>query len=296
MIRNLAALCVTFLLMIGAVAFAQELRVEYLDGRLEVLKGGRWQEAGSGEAIPSGVTLRLGEHSVAELAAGEARITLSQPGTYSTAELLRAYRESSRWGVGRLVAEKLRSLFGRPTAQPMTAMAVRGEEVAEERGIGWMDEEQEAFDKARQLLAEGRYEQAVAELEKALKTAGSEDRPQYLYLIGFAYSMAGRNGPALKALEQARLPVTDPYFADYALLRSRLLVEGQGYGQAQDLLELLLGGSPAIEVAQPAWFLSAYCAQQLGDPLSARERLLKAQALDPGSDIGRQAAGMLEVL
>jgi tetratricopeptide (TPR) repeat protein len=282
--------------MIGAVASAQELRVIYLDGRLEVLRQGRWQEAGSGETIPSGATLRLGQHSVAELISGEARITLSQPGTYSTTELLRAYRESSRWGVARLMAEKLRFLFGRQGTQPMTAMALRGEEMVEEQGIGWMDEEQEALDRARQLLADGHYEQAVAELERALKMAGPEAKPQFLYLIGFGWSMAGKNGPALKALEQAQPPASAPYFADYVLLKSRLLAEGEGYRQALELLDTLLGLSPVLDVAQPAWFLSAYCAQQLGDSLSARERLRKAQALDPGSDIGRQAAGMLEGL
>jgi tetratricopeptide (TPR) repeat protein len=293
---RLTALCLTFVLTIGSVALAQELQVAYLDGRLEVLKGGRWQEIASGEAIPSGAALRLDKYSVAELAAGEARITLSQPGTYSTAELLRTYRESSRWGVARLVAEKLRALFSRRTTQPMTAMALRGEQIAEEQGMGWMDEEQEALDNARQLLADGRYKQAVAKLEAALATAGPEARAQYLYLIGYGYSMAGGNGPALKALEQVEAPASAPYFADYVLLKSRLLAEGEAYGRALELLDSLPDLSPAPEVAQPALFLSAYCAQQLGDAASARQRLLKAQALDPESEIGRQAAEMLEGL
>jgi tetratricopeptide (TPR) repeat protein len=280
-------------LLSATAASSQEFRVEYLDGRLEVLQGGRWKEAGLGDTVPSAATLRLAERAVAELAGGEARITLSQPGIYSTTELWRAFREASRWGLGRMLRDKLRFLFGRQSAETLTAMGARAEAVSEDPDLGWMDEEQEAFDRASRLLAEGQFEEAVPALQEALVTAGTETRPRYWYLIGFAYAMAGRSGPALKALEQAQPPPSVFYFADYALLKARLLVEGQGYGQALQLLDALQEASPAMEAAQTAWFLSAYCARQLGDQAAARERLGKAQALDPASDVGLQAAGML---
>ena len=299
MSRVLMTLC-TLLFLIGARAEAQDLRVVYLDGTLQIRQGSGWRALRIGEPVPADVSLQLAKGSVAELAgrvAGgeELRVTLTQPGSYSVAALFKASREAASWGFGRLLAAKLRAFFAAPGARSPTAMGARAGEAESEIGMEWADEEQDAARKGRQLLEQGRFEEAVDSFQEALAVADAQMRPYYLFLIGTAWSLAGRNAQALQALEQAQPPQTAPYFADYALLKGRVLLEAQSYAQALALFDALLASPAPLDrdAAQPAWFLSAFCSLQLGDASQARERLLKARSLGSDTDFGRQATELL---
>jgi tetratricopeptide (TPR) repeat protein len=163
-----------------------------------------------------------------------------------------------------------------------------------------MDEEEDArkaelaaTQEIEALLAQGRAAEAAAAANRALGRSSSADRPHFQFLLASALSLEGSHAAALQALEQADVPASAPYRAEYTLLKARLLLEGQSYREALALFDDLLRGAPASATAQPAWFLSAFCSLQLGERAETRRRLEKARDLDPGSDLGIKAKEML---
>lgn len=294
-------------LCVSAAAMAQDLRIEYLEGLLEVQSGGGWRQARAGEMVPAKGSVRLAAGGLAELSAGELRVILHQPGTYPVGALLRSSRQSLAWGLGRLLKTRLQALFSAPPASSESSGA-RAREAPDGPGELQLmeDEEEEARQAAARaeaeaaaeiegLLARGRAGEAAAAAERARVKAGPSSRPYFQFLLASARSLEGRNAEALRALP-AEVPAQAPYYGEYALLKSRLLLEGRSYREALDLLDRLLAGSPGSGTAQQAWFLSAFCSLQLGDPAQARRRLQKARDLDEGSETGALAKEMLDSL
>jgi hypothetical protein len=297
---NLVRRILIGLLLAGAVAAsAQDLRVVYLEGLLEVESGGRWRATRLGDAVPGAANVRLSAGGLAELTAGELRVTLHQPGTYSVGALLRTSRQSLAWDLGRLLKSKLQALFRSSASDTSGAMGARAREV-EDEDAGWMDEEEDARKaddaaarEVESLLAQGKAAEAAAAAGRGLEKAGPASRPFLLFLLASARCLEGSNAAALQAMELAAVSKEAPYYAEYALLKARLLLEGQAYRDALALFDEVLQAAPAPATAQPAWFLSAFCGLQLGDRAEARRRLEKARDLDPGSELGIKAKEML---
>lgn len=286
------------LLLLGAAAGAQDLRLDYVEGGLEIRQDGGWRELRIGSSVPAGATLKLAAASLAELSSGEGqlRLTLSQPGIYAVPALLQASREAARWGFGRLLGARLRAFFTASGSQSTEDLGTRAGD-AEQEVTDWVEEESEAAREGNLLLAQGLYEEAVAELEKALELAEESRRADYLFRIGCAWSAAGRGARALQALRQARPSPWAGYYAEYLLLEARLLAEAQGCGEALTLLDELLAAAPKTPAdAQPAWFLSAFCSLQAGDRARAREKLRKVVDLAPDTDFAHRAKEMLSSL
>ena len=307
--NRVAHLLIAAWLACAAAGFAQDLRVEYLDGLLEVQSGGSWREARLGETVAGNASVRLSAGSLAELAAGELRVTLYQPGTYAVGALLRAGRQSLAWGLGRLVKARLRVLFSAPTGSSQPG-GVRAWEVQDPLAdLGMMEDEEEearqaaeqaqqaAVEEIRSLLAGGsRAGEAAAAAGRALERAGAAERPYFLFLLASARCLEGSYAEALRALEPAAVPKEAPYYGEYALLKARLLLEGQAYREALALFDQLLADSPGPGSSQQAWLLSAFCSLQLGDRTQARRRLEKARDLAPAAEIGMNAKELLNNL
>lgn len=291
------------LLAAGIAVSAQDLRVVYLEGLLEVESGGRWRETRLGDPVPGAASIRLSSGGLAELAAGELRITLHQPGTYAVGALLRASRQSLSWDLGRLLKTKIQALFRLPASDSSGTMGVRAREAGGDQDQGWMDEEEDArkaegavAQEVQALLAQGRGAEAAAAAGRELDRASPASRPFFLFLLASARCLEGSNAAALQALELAAVPESAPYYVEYALLKARLLLEVQAYRDALALFDEVLQVAPAPATAQPAWFLSAFCSLQLGDRAEARRRLEKARDLDPASEFGSKARQMLNSL
>jgi tetratricopeptide (TPR) repeat protein len=307
-LNRVGRLLIAAWLACAAAGFAQDLRVEYLDGLLEVQSGGSWREARLGETVAGTASVRLSPGALAELSAGELRVTLHQPGTYGVGALLRASRQSLAWGLGRLLQARIRALFSAPTGGSHSSGARAGEVQDSPAELEMMEDEEEearqaaeraeqtAAEAIRSMLAGGRAGEAAAAAGRALQRAGAAKRPYYLFLLASARCLEGSNVAALQALEAAEVPEEAPWYPEYALLKGRLLLEGQAYREAQVLFDRLLAGSPEPGTAQPAWFLSAFCCLQLGDRVQARRRLEQARDLDAGSEIGVLAKEMLNSL
>ncbi len=300
-------LLLSAVLCIAAAASAQDLRIEYLEGLLEVQSGGGWRPARAGETVAAGSSVRLSAGGLAELSAGELRVILHQPGTYAVGALLQSSRQSLAWGLGRLLKTKIRALFSAPAGGSESSGARAREALDGPGELQLMEDEEE---EARQavwraeaaaaaqiegLLARGRAGEAAAEADRAGAKASPAGRPYFQFLLASARCLEGRYAEALRALP-AEVPEQAPYYGEYALLKARLLLEGQAYREALALFDRLLAGSPEPGAAQQAWFLSAFCSLQLGDRAQTRRRLQKARELNQGSEIGAKAKEMLDSL
>jgi Tfp pilus assembly protein PilF len=285
-----------FVIAIPTALFALDFTVDYIYGAVEVQKAGGWQPVEIGTTVSEDSLLRLGAGGVAELSSGSVRVTLSEAGTYFVSELTSSSRQASSWGIVQVVRSKIRNLFrGRPE-QESTAMGIRAEQMDEDIGFDWMDEEEDAVEQGKSLLEEQRYEQAVEYFEEALEFADDPSRSLYHFYIGYAYAMAGKSGLAMRYLNEAEPADFMAHYGDYVLLKGQLLLEGQAYRAALELFDAFLQRFPDHENSQSVYFLSAFCNQQIGRETEAQELLRKAYAMDPSSETGRRAESMLESL
>jgi len=293
--RRASALIAGLALLVAAGGFAQAT-LSYAYGKLELSQGGQWRELTVGSPLPAQAMVRLEAGSVAELASGELRITLSRPGTYFLPDLLSASQEASRWGLGAVVRNKVRLLFSAPLARESTPMAVRAEQMQGDGGLGWMDEEQDALVRGRAALGEERYADAARSFQEALELGDGSQRPTYLFYTGYALAMAGQGGAAQQALAQIEDPQGLPHYAEYVLLSARLAIEGQGYAQAERLLQGFLDSRPGHPAAQEALLLAAFCSRGLGRAEQAKARLQRVIELDGSTEpaaAARQALGRM---
>jgi tetratricopeptide (TPR) repeat protein len=159
-----------------------------------------------------------------------------------------------------------------------------------------MDEEEDAAEQGKALLEEQRYEESVEYFEEALELADERSRSLYLFYIGYAYAMTGQDGLAMRYLNEVDSSHLISHYGDYVLLKGQLLLEGQAYQAALELFDAFVQRYPDHENSQSVYFLSAFCNNQIGRKVEARELLRKAYALDPASETGRRAKSMLESL
>lgn len=286
---------IALLALAAAGAWAQAT-LSFAYGTVELAQGGIYREVAVGSRLSAEATLRLGTGSVAEISSGELRITLSQPGTYFLPDLVKASQEVSRWSIAAVVRNKVRALFRAPAGKESTAMGVRAEQVPEDSGFGWMDEEQEALDRGKAALAEERYAEAARSFREALELAESSERPVYLFYSGYALALAGENGAAQQALGQIEDPQSLVHYAEFVLLSARLAIDGQGYARAEELLRRFLDSRPGHPAAQEALLLAAFCSERLGRSEEAVSRLRRAIDLDPDTETAAAARSALSRL
>ncbi len=293
---NWKTIVFVILVLIPAAVFSLDYTVDYLYGTVEVQEDGRWKPVEIGMSVSGDSLLRLGPGDVAELSAGSVRITLGEAGTYFVSELTSCSRQVSSWGIVQMVRGKIRNLFrGQPEIES-TAMGVRAEEMDDDLGFEWMDEETEAADQGKILLEEQHYEESIDHFEAALELADEPARSLYLFYIGYAYAMAGKSGLSMRYLNEAEPSHLMAHYGDYVLLKGQLLLEGQAYQPALDLFDPFLQRFPEHENSQSVYFLAAFCNSQIGREEEAKALLRQAYTLDPSSETGRQAKSMLDSL
>jgi len=286
------AVFILLLVLAAAGLGAEALQVDYLEGLLEIQAGGAWREAGIGETIPAGATLRLATDAVTELTWGALRFTLVGEGLYYTDSLIRSAQTSRIWKIRSLVARKLEALLeGLPEGES-SAMGARAAEVEEAPGFGWVDETEAAIEEGKELLAAGSCAEALQVFLDEIALAVGDETNALRYYAGYAYACLNDNRKALVMLGRIEPDETAAYYADFVLLQGRLLLEANRFSQARSLLDGYLNAYPAGAAAQEAAYLSAFASYMLGDTAAALEGLERACALDPDSEMGRAAKAL----
>ncbi len=290
-------LLIAFLLLsTQIVVTAEELLVEFLDGILEVRVGSDWIEADVGDMILADALLRLSEDGFAELSLNSTSIIMSKGGTYKAKDLLNSSRELASWNMASLVNSKLKGLSSGQERTDLSAMGVRGA-AQEENDIKWVDEAEEYLTKGKESLEKGLYDEAIELFfEGADYAIGEEEQQEYLFYAALGYSSKGDDARALKTLRDIEPNEKAGFFADFVLLKGKLLMENLSFEEARALFERYLENAYKGETAQIVYLLSALCHKSMNDREGALKNLQEAYSIDSGSEYGKTAKQLMESL
>ena len=271
-----------------------EIEVVFLDGILEIRDGSSWIEVEVGDLVDRDSYLRLEEGGIVELLDSSVSVTISTSGVYHLADLVqKAASRSSSTGVGRFLENALEEVAGRTQSRTTSAVLGARAEKAETPEIGWIDEEEEMLREGKDLLGEGKYEEALRFFQDAESEALDEQEQQVAFYVGYSLALLGRRGAALKQLTQLDPVPTAAYYEDWVVVQAQLLFESMAYERAIDATELYMSTTPEGDKRQVVSFIAGLCYRELGDSERARKYLEQAYRIDPETEIGKAAKAQL---
>ncbi len=289
-------------LALCASAYAQDLRVQYLDGLVELQTGAAWRELAAGDSVPASAVLRLDDGAIAELAGGGMTLRLTRRGTYDLASLATASAQSKSAGLGTFLTQRARAMGGARAAKADASAAGVRAEAKDDRTVNWVGAESAdaLISSGIEKLARGDYKAAYATFEDARDAAASASGPdaaRAAFYLGYASYLNGDLVSALRYLEKPRPDPSSSMYNDHVLVLAQLLVETFAYADAADLLQGYIGsGAPRGDNLQAARLFLGLSQKGLGNRQQATESLQAAQQMNAGSDAGRAAARLLETL
>ncbi|MBT3272197.1 MAG: hypothetical protein HN368_03505 [Spirochaetales bacterium] len=291
-------LAVTVFLMFIMIlpAVAKDYTVDYLDGYLDIKDGGEWYELIIGEVVTENDTIRLDEDSVVELAAQGTKLTLTKPGVYVIADLLKASGESRSVGLASVIGSKIKSILEEPKQTQTAVMGVRGAKSDDE--LEWMSgDTAELLKSGKEFLSEGEYADAVGVLEEAYDFADEAEEGEVLFFLSFANALMGELRVAIESLNYVEPDPESEFFTDLILLKGQLLTETFAYQEAAEWLsqyESDLAGDDAA--TQMSLLLQGISHKGLGNINDAKQSLQKAVNLGSSSEAGVAAQDILNNL
>jgi len=283
-------------------AAAQNLRVEYSEGEVQVAAGSGWKDLNPGDSLPATAKIRLAADGLLDLAQGSTRLSVSQPGTYVVADLLAAAKKVSSWQLGQVVGTKLKGAVSGTAsvqgARASTAGGARAGKAGEPAPIEWVEasESDEAIADGRYLMEAGRYDEALQVFQDALKKAEAGEAGTLTYYIASVHAHQSRTALALRSLDRVKLEPQEPMYGELVLLKGQLLLESLAFNDALALFTRQLQLNPAGDFAQALLILTSYSYRGLGKNDGARESLQKAVRLNAGSELGQEASRLLSQL
>lgn len=282
--------------MCAISASAVDLSIEYLDGYLDIQEGGEWYELAIGETITDSDTVRLDENSVAELSGRGTKLTLTKPGVYVIADLIKASGETRSLGIAGVIGSKIRTIVEEPKQSQTAVMGVRGAKSEDE--LEWMSgDTAELLKSGKDYLAEGKFEDAAEVFEEAYDFADESEEDEVLFYLGFANALMGELRLAIGSIDDIDPDPSMEFFADLILLKGQLLTETFAYQEAVEWLgEYSDGLANDKSAAQMGYLLQGISHKGLGNSGNAKLILQKAVELDAASDAGKAAASLLQEL
>jgi tetratricopeptide (TPR) repeat protein len=292
--RAIFALTLLVVLVISPL-FAIDIWVDYIDGYLDVKDGGEWFELYIGDVITDSDTIRLDENSIVELSLPGNKLTLTRPGVYVVADLLKASGDQRSAGIASVIGSKIRTLVKEPEQGQTAVMGVRGAKSEDE--LEWMSgDTAELIETGKEYLAEGEYADAVGVFEEAYDFADPAEETEVLFYLGFSNAMMGELRLAVGALEYVEPDPTAEFFADLVLLKGQLLTETFAFEEAIEWLNRYSPEIKDISALQMSLLLAGVNHKGLGNTALARENLEEAVAIDASSDAGQAATDLLSEL
>jgi hypothetical protein len=285
------------LLISGFVAFGETVSVDYIDGKVEMLSNAKWIKINSGDSIDSGASVRLSSGSLMEFEYNGAKISIVEEGTYSIKALISSSKEVKSWNLLTIVGGKLAKTIA--TSEGTTgsaALGVRGDP-AKVEGLEWVTDEGETdkLQLAKSYISDGKFEDAITVLDSFSGAEPSEQK-EVKYYLAYSHAMLGETALALSQINKSGIKAEDPFYADFVLLKGKLLLEGLSYKNALSLFEEYLASAKQDPSVQTVLILESFCYKGTGDKVRQKESLAKAEKLDPLSSEGAQARKLLDTL
>ena len=267
--------------------------VDYLEGELEYLQGrDTWIEAGIGDTLPEGSTVRLSDRGYAELSVGPKTVTLTSDGVYELSELFSGNPEKENFR--EVIGSKFAALLGRGrVSDTSTVAAVRQSEYEDLDTISWEDETTDYLSEGMLYFEEGDYESALVQFDEGTLWESGEIQRECIFRKGLSQQALAKHREARETLTGLRPETTDSYFAEYTVVVAALYLESREYREADRVIAAYLDAEPEGEAAQAAWLLSAYSFLDQGKDADANRAARNAVNLGPDTEIGRAAAQLI---
>ena len=274
------------------------MTLDYLEGRMQIKRDGNWVNAKIGDKLPVKTQVKLSVNSIAEISGNETSLTITRAGIYSLKDLLIKKKRVFTSGLV-LAFKNLYKLFrGTAGHAAGTAMGVRGAEVEDfSKGMEWVSEEDEYLNDAKDLIKNNDFTKAVSALNEGLDLLEDPDvRQEYMYYLGYAYAMLGKNARALSYLSKVKADESKPYFDNLTLIKGQLLIDSLDFSDALNLFNSYLEKYPDSSNSQLLYFLSGICYRELNKRDEAVKDMKAALRIDPSSNIGIAADKELKAL
>jgi tetratricopeptide (TPR) repeat protein len=293
--KNPRILLIFAAILLTAPVYSVDIEIEYLDGYLDVEDGGEWYELLIGDVITDADTIRLDEDSVAELMIPGNKLTLTKPGVYVVADLIKASGENRSLGIASVIGSKIRSIVQEPQKSQTAVMGVRGSKSDDK--LEWMSgDTAELLATGKDYLAEGEFADAIEVFEEAYDFADPSEETEVLFYLGFSNAMMGQLRFAVEALESVEPDPSAEFFVDLVLLKGQLLTETFAYEEAIDWLKTYTPDIKDSSATQMSYLLLGVSHKGLGNNTQARSSLEEAIKIDSASDAGVAAQGLLNEL
>jgi hypothetical protein len=157
------------------------------------------------------------------------------------------------------------------------------------------NEAEEHLAAGRDLIAEGKLEEATDELMIALGAATDAEGPEVRYYLACARSLSGDTRGALKLVQDLAAPsgpaAGSPWADDFVIFKAKLLADTNAF--SDELAWLRPHGarlSRDPERAPVYWFLLGLGYRGIGDVTRERQSLSRVVSLAGDTDLGKAAA------
>jgi tetratricopeptide (TPR) repeat protein len=268
---------------------AQDIDVEFVDGTVDLKQGNDWETIYIGDAIGRDSIIHVGEGGIVELSGADVRLTVSNAGTYSLAELLSGTAAGSSKNLQSFLQNSLSVVMEK--SKTSTSAAQMGVRAAEQKTtFEWIDEDEELLAEGRALIEDGAYAEAAEFFADELEYAEDYIAGHYRFYLGYAQAMLGKKGLALKELGSIEAKPSDEYFEDWSLTYGQLLYESLAFDSSLAVFKAYIESFPEGKNAQEAYAFTGLCYQQQGDASAAAENFKRAIELDPNSEVGELVA------
>ncbi len=238
----------SLMLLLAASAFAVPLTASWIEGKVERGSGSAWKLVNIGDKIDSAESVRLAAGAMAEFAEGNRRISISAPGTYSLAELVKAGGDQAKKRSTAL--GKLGKLVDPKAADSATAIAgVRGAAQGEAETM-WATEGEgpEAIaEEAKSYARESRFADAASLFGQAAELAQGEEKAGYVYSKAWSLAAGGATIEAIKVLRAMSVAGAGPWAGQRALLLARLDIDTGSTAEARQVLDAAIKAGLAGE-------------------------------------------------
>ena len=290
---NKKTILTVIVLLMGAALFAaQQLSVDYLDGTVELKTAKGWSALTIGDQVASDATIRVSKGGSVEMSAGAQHISILKDGTYALTSLLSTAQTAGRTGIGVSLAQKLRAVT---TEQKKTGAVggVRGSnEGTPADDVQWV-EEGDSVKESSDLIAKGRYNDAIVMLDDAVKTSSGVEKQELSYLLSLAYYGADKTALAYRTISKVSLGASSDYYPDFMILKAEILLDSFSFKESQTVVNAFMATKPAVKYAQIAYLISGQCSKGLGDDVAAKTALNAGYTLDPQSETAKTISDIL---
>ena len=301
--RSSSACILVALFALGAAAASAQsaqsgVTVDYLDGAASQRVKSSWVALAIGVTLPADASVKLEDHSLLQLKAAGATITLVQPGTYALKELVASRASLRAAGAGTAVAAAFAKILSGTGKERDAAGGARADIAEPSDEQKWeAAHSQGPMEAGKELLAQGKYPEAVQQFFQATTVSEGSDADDAQFYLASAYALNGDVREALVSIAAISSAGEADWADDALLLKAKLLEDTFSFSAAIDLL-LTHGAKLAVDPTRaPTWlFLLAVGYKGRGDLARERACLEKVRSLDPESVLAASAALLLKNL